>query len=683
MLGMAQTSQIPALLVDGAVINDDKEKAEAFNNTYLESSNLNEAGKDTPPEPAADCELLSEIEVTEEDVNKALLNLKPDKAFGPDGISPRLLKEARPSITESLCRLFNMSLLQEVFPAAWKKANVCPIYKKAQDYFTINYRPVSLLSILSKIFERVVFKYLFKHFQENFLLSVWQSGFLPGASTVTQFIEMYNAFCQAVSDGREIRITFLDISKAFDRVWHKGLIYKLAKAGISGKLLSWIKNYLHDRYQRVVINGQFSTWGLIKSGVPQGSVLGPLLFLVYINDIVHVIRHCHIRMFADDTCLYINIDNPEDAARLMNEDLEAINQWSNTWLVEFSTPKTKEMLISTKREEIIHPPIVLNGAVVESVKHHKHLGVTLKADLKWDMHVENMANKAKKRLAVMKGLKFKLDRRSLETMYLAFVRPVLEYGDALWDSPHLNDHSLDELDTIQNNAARVVTGATARCTIASLESELHWKPLKDRRKEHRLALFYKIKNNLAPKYMVDLIPPRVQDRTHYGLRNRALLDIPATRIQAHTRSFYPSTTREWNDLPPETQMAPSYNAFKRRVAKGGEKANPLYYLGKRRLAVNHTRLRMGCSALKKYLHRLELVESPICACTLEDEDPYHYLFVCPLYAVHRVQMLESIQPIAYPSLNLVLNGDPNLPWEANQIIVGAVQRYIDQTKRFF
>ena len=148
-----------------------------------------------------------------------------------------------------------------------------------------------------------------------------------------------------------------------------------------------------------------------------------------------------------------------------------------------------------------HPPIVLNGAMVDTVKSHKHLGIILKDDLKWDKQVDEMTNKAKKRLAVMKALKFKLDRRSLETMYMAFVRPILEYGDILWDTPAVGDHLLDELEVIQNNAARVVSGATARCTTVSLITELKWKTLAARRKEHRLSMFFKIMNNLAPVYM--------------------------------------------------------------------------------------------------------------------------------------------------------------------------------------
>ena len=232
------------------------------------------------------------------------------------------------SIASSLARLFNLSLSTGIFPAIWKRANVLPIFKKSDPGITSNYRPVSLLSRVSTIFERIVFKHLFNYFWANFLIPIWQSGFLSGTSTVTQLVELYDHFCKAINNRKEVRIIFLDISKAFDRVWHKGLLHKLRKCGIRGRILAWLTDYLKDRQQRVVINGQASDWGQVRAGVPQGSVLGPLLFLIFINDLTHVIRHCEIRLFADDTCLFIDVNDLMETQNRLQADLDSIPKWS-------------------------------------------------------------------------------------------------------------------------------------------------------------------------------------------------------------------------------------------------------------------------------------------------------------------------------------------------------------------
>ena len=195
-------------------------------------------------------------------------------------------------------------------------------------------------------------------------------------------IEIYDEFRKAVDKGKEIRVVFLDISKAFDRVWHAGLLEKLKGAGIRGRLLLWLKNYLTDRQQRVTINGAKSPWGKILAGVPQGSVLGPLLFLIFINDITHVIRRCKIRLFADDTCLFVEVDEPDKVAEILNQDLHQIQEWADKWLVSFSPPKTEELLISNKAPRA-HPPLYLNNERITTVKHHKHLGIYLSDNLSW------------------------------------------------------------------------------------------------------------------------------------------------------------------------------------------------------------------------------------------------------------------------------------------------------------
>ena len=213
----------------------------------------------------------------------------------------------------------------------WSKSE-----KKDKASVVSNYRPISLLSIIGKLLERIVFKYVFNYFKANFIINCYQSGFQSGKSTVTQLIEIYHQFCSAVDNQKEIRIIFLDIRKAFDKVWHRGIIYKLKQCGISGSLLEWFANYLSDRMQRVVINGQASTWQKINAGVPQGSVLGPLLFLLYINDIVNVVKHVNIRLFADDTVLFIEVDDRFEAASMLEDDLCSIDSWAKNCLISFT-----------------------------------------------------------------------------------------------------------------------------------------------------------------------------------------------------------------------------------------------------------------------------------------------------------------------------------------------------------
>jgi hypothetical protein len=510
--------------------------------------------------------MLEMITIQEKDVNDILLCLNTNKAYGSDGISPRVLKEGRPAIVKILTKLFNLSLTKGIFPSGWKLANVCPIYKKAEEFFTCNYRPISLLDIIAKVFERVVFKYLYNYFRENFLISIWQSGFLPGTSTVTQLIEIYDQFCKAVNQGKDIRVVFLDISKAFDRVWHAGLLHKLKGHGIRGRLLKWLQSYLTDRSQRVTINGTNSAWGKIRAGVPQGSVLGPLLFLIFINDITHVITRCKIRLFADDTCLYIEVDQPAVAAELLNTDLDAIHQWAKKWLVTFSPPKTEEMVISNKPPRN-HPPLLLNNQPIVSVKEHKHLGLTLTHNLSWRHHAEAIAKKANKCLGILRPLKFKLDRASLEKMYTSFVRPLLEYADVIWDVPDTHRHVLDVLDKVQNDAARLVTGATARCSTERLYEEVGWEHLPQRRKFHRANTMYKVMNGLVPTYLQDLIPDRVQARTRYNLRNRNQRQVPLARLESYSQSFFPASTRTWNTLSEGTKASPSVKSFKHNYLK--------------------------------------------------------------------------------------------------------------------
>ena len=386
-------------------------------------------------------------------------------------------------------------------PYSYKEANVSPVPKKGDLSIASNYRPISLLNAEDKLLERLMFKYLFNHLRDNNLLSSLQSGFIPGDSTVNQLTFLYNTFCQALDSGKEVRAVFCDISKAFDRVWHAGLLLKLKTVGVAGSVLTWFKSYLSDRRQRVVLPGVNSNWTFIRAGVPQGSILGPLFFLLYINDIVSEIGS-NIRLFADDTSLFIVVDNPVTAAGQLNIDLQKISQWATTWLVSFNPTKSEAMLFSRKLNRPHHPPIFMQNHQITEVDSHKHLGLYLSNDCTWHKHINYITEKAWTRINIMRRLKFKLDRKSLEQIYLVFIRPLLEYGDIIWDNCLQSEKQ--ELEKIQIEAARIATGATKLVSIAALYREIRWDSLDERRRKHKLTLFYKMTNALAPLYLSSL-----------------------------------------------------------------------------------------------------------------------------------------------------------------------------------
>ena len=230
-----------------------------------------------------------------------------------------------------------------------------------------------------------------------------------------------------------MKAVFCDISKAFDRVWHRGLLFKLEPIGVSDSLLSWFKSYLADRKQRVVLPGAVSAWKYIKAGVPKGSILGPLLFLIYINDIV-VDIHSSIRLFADDTSLYIIVDNPHQAANLLNADLAKIHLWASRWLVSFNPSKSESLTLSRKQDKPLHPPLNMAQLNINESTSHKHLGLIFSDDGSWHEHIDHVKAKSWFRLNVMRKLKFQLDRKSLEIIYTSFIRPLLEYSNVVLDN---------------------------------------------------------------------------------------------------------------------------------------------------------------------------------------------------------------------------------------------------------
>jgi hypothetical protein len=359
-------------------------------------------------------------------------------------------------------------------------------------------------------------------------------------------------------------------------VWHEGLLYKLKKIGVTGNLLHWFTDYLNDRKQRVIIKGECSSWGDIKAGVPQGSVLGPLLFLIYINDLENVVS-CNLKMFADDTCLYVTTDDSALSANTLNDNLTNIKLWADQWLVNFNPSKTKSMVISYKKANL--PPLYFDGNLVAEVQQHKHLGVILNNRLTWNNHISNIVKNVSSVLDVMHKLAKDMDRESLETFYKTFVRPKLEYAAVIWDDCSDQDSKL--LENCQLRAARIVTGAKRGTHHQYIYDELKWLTLKDRREYFKLCFMHKIVHHTAPDYLVEILPNTVNADTNYHLRNREDLQQFSFRTEKFRKSLFPDCIRKWNSLDSNIRHQASIVTFK-TIIDVTEKSCPLLYLGTRK-----------------------------------------------------------------------------------------------------
>lgn len=317
---------------------------------------------------------------------------------------------------------------------------------------------------------------------------------------------------QSFDDGDETHAVFLDLSKAFDKVWHKGLLYKMKRMGIADPLLNWFHSYLSGRCQQVVIGGCESRSRTPTCGVSQGSVLGPLLFLIYVNDIGDDLE-CDIFLFADDASLFKRLfNNSIVAADSLNRDLARIHSWCKKWLLVINVGKTKCILFSRKRSPTIPPPLYLNNNVLECCTSHTQLGMVLDHKLNWCEHIDFICNKAMQRIHSWKSLTYKLSRKHLELCMNLFIFPILDYGDFLYDNC-LEEYA-DNLESVLIAAARVITGAKRGTSHQLLYRETGWKSLRQRRQIHKTLKMYDIIHNHTPSYMKALLPRNIESSVY-------------------------------------------------------------------------------------------------------------------------------------------------------------------------
>ena len=332
---------IPPLLVDDKFLTDIQKKA-VFNKFFAEQCTPLDNNSSLPVNQLflTQSRLMS-LDLDDDELLKIIRALNINKAHGHDDISIRMIKICDKSLIKPLMLIFKKSIRSSYYPDIWKKSNIIPVHKKNDKRLVNNYRPISLLPVFGKIFEKIIFNKIYNYLSKENLLNSNQSGFQPSDSCINQLIAITNEIFEAFdcNPSLEVRSVFLDISKAFDKVWHEALIYKIKSMGISGELLNLLENYLSDRYQRVVLNGQTSSWTPVLAGVPQGSILGPLLFLIYINDLPNELQS-NAKLFADDTSLFAVANDKNVCANILNNDLLAISKWAFNWKMLFNKKKT-------------------------------------------------------------------------------------------------------------------------------------------------------------------------------------------------------------------------------------------------------------------------------------------------------------------------------------------------------
>ena len=560
-------------------------------------------------------------------------------------------------------------------------AGLIPIPKKGDKTLPSNYRPIALLSNISKIQERIAFKNLYNHLRDNNLLYKYQSGFLPHHSTVFQLIDIYHNICQSFDNHQFSCMVFCDISKAFDRVWHKGLIYKLKQHGIEGDFLKWLTDYLNGRQQKVIIRGCTSTFKFIQAGVRQGSVLGPLLFLIYVNYIADSLLSL-TRLFADDSSLFYSASSIDDIQGLINHDLILLSQWAKQWLVTFNPSKTEAILFTLRNFD--HMPVLkFENTHIKFVESHKHLGLTLSCDGKWTDHIHNVKTSAAKVLGIMRKLKFSFSRNALNQIYVSYLLPVLEYASIVWDG--CAAHNSDILDKIQNEAARIVTGLTRSVSLNKLYKECGWLSLAERRRQQKLSFMFKAHSDLLPTYISDLMPPLVRNISNYPLRNMNNYSVPFARTEIFKKSCIPSAITLWNSADNSLKNSNTLHSFKYQMKKSFaiNSKEPSYYAsGNRRLSVLHARIRNNCSNLNLDLFNNFLRPDPTCSCQVEPENAEHYFLRCHKYTIQRLVLFNSLRNFLPLRLEILLYGNPNLTDAENEIIFESVHIFIKNSNRF-
>ena len=504
--------------------------------------------------------------VYENQILKYLNQLGANKATGLDGIPSRFIKDGASIIAEPLAHVINLSLIQGMVPEDLKSARVVPIFKKNDKTSVGNYRPISILSIVSKIYEKVVYDQVEAYFRKNNLLYKFQSGFRSKFSTDTCLIHLTDFIRKEMDKGHIVGMILLDLQKAFDTVDHSILMMKLRSAGLGDDILRWFDSYLSDRQQLVDVSGTHSCFAHITCGVPQGSILGPLLFLIYVNDMSAVVKN-KLLLYADDSGILVSGKSKLYVESCLKDDLHHVSQWLVDNKLSLHLGKTESILFGSKHRLRSNSTlnISFNGSNIESTTSVKYFGATIDQNLSFDSMARSIIKKANARLKYLYRKKGYLTKHTKKLLAMALIQCHFDYASSIWYYS-LTKSLKSKLQTAQNKMIRFVLDLDARTHIGQGHfNSLNWLPVNKRVDKTILCYVFKMKHGLAPDYIGENFLSQEFVHSHRTrFSDHGGFAVPEVKGFG-AKSFFFTGISLWNKLPASITQTTKLTDFKTKV----------------------------------------------------------------------------------------------------------------------
>lgn len=558
-------SQFPSFFTVGPrVVSDIKDIANGFNNYFINVGQT--LASKIPATNTTYSEYLGTNinsnfflnPIVEKELTDVVTSLNSNKSAGPDHISPLIVKSSIISIAKPLTDIFNKSYTTGIVPDSLKIARVVPIFKDGDPKLYSNYRPISILTCFSKILERLTYNRLYSYFK--FFFNNAQFGFRKHHSTYMALLSLFDNLTRNLDNGEITAGIFLDLSKAFDTVDHSILINKLNHYGVRGNSCDWFASYLTNRQQFVHINGTNSNFSLIHCGVPQGSILGPLLFLIYINDITNTSDICNFILFADDTNVFLSDKDPHILNQKINAEFEKIQNWFKCNKLSLNIKKTHYLLFNTRH----HDPSLIHIQNLTRQNKTKFLGVYIDDNLNWNDHITHVMDKISRAVGILNKARKLLPTKALKTLYCSLVLPYLQYCNIVWGSNYYA--RLHRLFLLQKKAIRIINNAEYLAHTAPLFIKSNQLNVFDINKLQMGNFMYNFLHRLLPDSILNSFD--FTQGTHpHNTRHKTQLIVPRFKYMTRSFSIAVCGPKLWNATNDYIQKAKSINIFKNLLKK--------------------------------------------------------------------------------------------------------------------